>query len=255
MTSFTSPLAGRRALVTGAAGGIGRATALHLAELGADIAAMDLDAEGLGSLEGCLLEMGRQHFLEAGDCRSSEGLSAFVSGAEAQLGAMDILVNNVGQSARAKAGPFLESEEDTWRFVVDISLMTALKATRLLAPGMKRRGWGRIVTVASDSALIGDVGLADYAAAKAGLIGFTRSLARELAPARITANAICFGAVRTAAHKTLNPDVVQAVKDSIPMGYIAEPEEAVQVIGFLCGPGGSYITGQSIAVNGGRWFL
>ncbi len=249
------PLAGRTALVTGAAGGIGRAAALHLADLGADIAAIDLDADGLSSLEASVRTSGRRSFLETGDCRSSERLAGFVAAAERELGAPDILVNNVGQSARAKAGPFLDSEEETWRFVVDISLMTALRATRLVAPGMKARGWGRIVTVASDTALIGDVGLADYAAAKAGLIGFTRSLARELAPSRITANAICFGAVSTAAQKSMNPAVVQAVRDSIPMGYIAEPEEAVQVIGFLCGPGGSYITGQSIAVNGGRWFL
>lgn len=182
-------------------------------------------------------------------------MADFVASAEAVLGGIDILVNNVGQSAREKAGPFLESGEETWRFVLDISLMTALRTTRLLAPGMQTRKWGRILCISSDAALVGDVGLADYAAAKAGLLGFTRSLARELAPARVTVNAICFGTVATRAHEHLDPAVLDRVKASVPMGYIAEPEEAVPLVGFLAGPGGAYITGQTIAVNGGRWFL
>ena len=249
------PLKGRIAAVTGAANGIGRAGARHLAHLGADIAAIDLDGAGLDALVREIGETGRRVLTVSGDCRDEGTLADFVADAGARFGGIDILINNVGQSARERAGDFLDSEEETWRFVVDVSLFSALRATRLIAPGMKARGWGRVINVSSDAALVGDAGLADYAAAKSGLIGFTRALARELAPHRVTVNAVCFGTVRTRAHDRLAPDVLESVKRRVPMGYIAEAENATRIIGFLAGPGGDYVTGQSIAVNGGRWFL
>ncbi len=246
---------GRTALVTGAANGIGRAAALHLAGLGADIAAIDLDADGLATLRLAVERTGRRIFTTAGDCRDREVVEDFGSAASGELGGIDILVNNVGQSAREQAGDFLDSREETWRFVVDVSLFTAMRMARLIAPEMKQRGWGRIVNISSDAALAGDLGLADYGAAKAGLIGFTRSLARELAPFGVTVNAVCFGTIRTAAHDRLAPEILAKVKAGVPMGYIAEVADAAPIIGFLSGPGANYITGQSIAVNGGRWFL
>lgn len=248
-------LDGRTALISAAANGIGRAAALRLAALGADIAAIDLDGAGLASLAQEVSDLGCKAVIVTGDCCDDAALADSVTKAGETFGKIDILVNNVGRSAREKAGPFLESNEACWRQVIDISLFAAMRATRLVAPGMKARGGGRIINVSSDAALVGDVGLADYCAAKAGLIGFTRSLARELAPYQVTVNALCFGAIRTKAHDTLNPEILETLKRQIPMGYVAEPEDAAHPIGFLAGDGARYITGQSIAVNGGRWFL
>ena len=174
---------------------------------------------------------------------------------EEALGAVDVLVNNVGQSARDEAGPFLESSPETWQFVVDISLMTTLRFTRQAAAGMKHRRWGRIINISSDAALVGDAGLADYAAAKSGLLGFTRSLAREVAAYGVNVNAICPGAIRTRALEHLEPGIAARVRDGIPMKRLGEPEEVAALVAFLAGDGGGYITGQTILVDGGRWML
>jgi acetoacetyl-CoA reductase/3-oxoacyl-[acyl-carrier protein] reductase len=246
-------LAGRTALVTGAANGIGRACALRLAERGADLVAVDLDRQGLQALQANIEALGHRAVAIAGDCRDAAFVKdVFERAADARFH-VDILINNVGQSAREKAGPFVKSDPETWAFVLDVSLMTALRFSRHAAPAMRQRGWGRIVNVSSDAALIGDAGLADYAAAKAGLIGFTRSLARELALHGVTVNAVCPGAIRTRAHDHLSPAVLGEVIRGIPMGHVGEPEDVAGLIAFLASEDGRYITGQAIAIDGGRW--
>jgi NAD(P)-dependent dehydrogenase (short-subunit alcohol dehydrogenase family) len=120
---------------------------------------------------------------------------------------------------------------------------------------MRERQGGKIVNMSSESALFGDTGLADYAAAKMGVIGFTRSLARELAPFRVNVNVVCPGAIRTRAHDRLPKEVIDRVRNSVPMGYVAEPEDVGNVVAFLASEDSRYITGQSILIDGGRWMV
>ena len=191
----------------------------------------------------------------SGDCREDAVLEQAFEAAKDGFGAVDILVNNVGQSARAEAGEFVESRPETWKFVLDLSLMTSMRFARRAAPAMRARGWGRIINMSSDAALVGDAGLADYAAAKSGLLGLTRALARELAPHGVTVNAVCPGAIRTRALEEMAPDLVARVTRGIPMGRVGEPEDVARLVTFLAGEGGRYITGQTLLVDGGRWML
>ena len=248
-------LAGKIAMVTGAANGIGRSCACLLADAGADLVLIDLDD---GALEALAAELDRQDcnaVAIAGDCREDAILERTFEAAQARFGAVDILVNNVGQSARDRAGEFVESDPATWKFVLEVSLMTSMRFARRAAPAMCERGWGRIINMSSDAALVGDAGLADYAAAKSGLLGLTRALARELAPHDVTVNAVCPGAIRTRATEEMAPDVMARVVRGIPMGRMGEPEDVARLVAFLAGEGGRYITGQTLLVDGGRWML
>ncbi len=252
MTAFA---VGGVALVTGAANGIGRASALALAEAGADLALLDLEAEPLSSLADAVRNLGRRAEAIALDCTEAAKVEEAIEHMEAELGPIDVLFNNLGQSARDRAGPFIESDEETWRFVLEISLVTAMRTSRRVAPGMVARKQGRIINMSTHSAFYGDVGLADYAAAKMGVIGFTRSLARELAPAGVAVNAIAPGAIRTRAHDRLPPEVIDKIRQTVPLGYVAEPEDVANVVVFLASPASRYITGQTLLIDGGRWMI
>lgn len=253
MTTVASPVPTRVALVTGAAHGIGRAIALRLADDGADLALVDIDGDSLTELAAEILARGRRAFILPTDLLDREATRASFSEAATRLGPVDILVNNVGQSARENAAPFWEAGPDLADFLVNICLNSTMDATRLVVPAMRERGYGRIVNIASDSAYIGSKSSAAYAAAKAGVIGFTRSLARELAPFRVTVNAIAPGYIRTRAMERLPPEFVEKAIAETPLGILGEPDDIAHAVSYFASQGAGYVTGQTLIVNGGRW--
>ena len=248
-------LVGRIAVVTGAANGIGRASALRLAREGADLVLVDREGDTLQGVARDVEAAGRRALAITADWTDGGAVTEAFAAIRTRFGRIDILFNNVGQSARERAGEFHASEEATWRFVIEVSLLATMRATRLAVEEMRARRSGRIVNMSTESAFYGDVGFVDYSAAKMGVIGFTRSLARELAPFHVNVNAVCPGAIRTRAHDRLPREVIDRVRNSVPMGYVAEPEDVAGVVAFLASDDARYITGQSILIDGGRWMI
>jgi len=252
MIASSPRFAGKTVAITGAAHGIGAATALRFLAEGARVAVIDREAEGFAENLG---DHPAERLLSvAGDCTDAAALAGFHDRTVAAFGPIDVLFNNVGQSGRERAAPFHESEEEVWRFVLEVSLLTAMRMSRLVAPTMRQRG-GRIINMSSDAAFVGDAGLADYAAAKMGIVGFTRALARELAPHGVTVNAVAPGAIRTRAHDRLTPSVIERIKATTPAGFIAEPEDVAGVVAFLASDDARYVTGQTLLIDGGRWMI
>ncbi|MGV0759124.1 SDR family NAD(P)-dependent oxidoreductase [Tistrella mobilis] len=243
---------GKVVIVTGAANGIGAATVRRFLGEGARVVGVDLDDVGLAAVfDGA----GTDGMAVAGDCTDPAVLGRAYMQAVDRFGPIDVLFNNVGQSARERAGPFHASEEGTWRFVMEISLMTTLRMTRLVLPEMRSRGTGRIINMSSDGAFAGDAGIVDYAAAKMGVIGFTRALARENAGLGITVNAVAPGAIATRAHDRLTPEVVDRIKAQTPAGFVGVPEDVAGVVAFLASDDARYVTGQTLLIDGGRWMI
>ena len=245
-------LCGRLAVVTGAANGIGRASAIHLARNGADLVLIDIQDEALAMVVEEIAVYGRKATPLVVDCMKREQIVEAWARLERDCGEVDILLNNVGQSAREKASEFWCSEPETWDFILQLNLYSAMSFSRLAVPGMRERGRGKIISIASEAAYIGSLGVADYAAAKAGVIGLTRSLARELAPFHVNVNAICPGPIRTAAADRL-PIWEQYLKET-PTGFAGDPQDIANVVVFFASDQSRYITGQSLIVNGGRWW-
>ena len=248
-------LAGRIAVVSGAANGIGRASALRLAREGANLVVVDREGDTLQEVARAIEELDRQVLPITADWTDAVAVRDAFAATRRCFGRVDILFNNVGQSARERTSEFHLSREDTWRFVIEISLLTTMRATREVVEEMRGRRSGRIINMSTESAFYGDVGFVDYAAAKMGVVGFTRSLARELAPFQVNVNAVCPGAIRTRAHDRLPKEVIDKVRNSVPMGYVAEPDDVAGVVAFLASDDARYITGQSILIDGGRWMI
>ena len=242
MQRFTNKIA----VITAGATGIGFATATRFIEEGGKVAVLDL-VEPETKVDGLLAVQG--------DCTDLQAVSDFFARVGRDLGEIDILVNNVGQSARTRRSLFVDSSEEVWRFVVEINLLTAMRCARIVAPAMKARGKGRIVNISSNAALYGTLYQADYAAAKAGIIGLTRALARELSPHGITVNAICPGVIKTGAMAHNSPESIAKLRADTPVGFEAEPEEVGGLIAYIASDEARFLTGQTIAFNGGRSFL
>jgi NAD(P)-dependent dehydrogenase (short-subunit alcohol dehydrogenase family) len=250
-----SRLTDRIAVVSGAANGIGRASALRLAREGAHLVVIDREGDSLREVAAAIEALGRQALAITADWTDARAVREAFAATRSRFGRVDVLFNNVGQSARERASEFHRSEEATWRFVIEVSLLTTMRATREVVDEMRERRSGRIVNMSTESAFYGDVGFVDYAAAKMGVIGFTRSLARELAPYQVNVNAVCPGAIRTRAHDRLPKEVIDRVRNSVPMGYVAEPDDVASVVAFLASDDARYITGQSLLIDGGRWMI
>jgi len=248
-------LEGKLAVVTGAAHGIGRASALRFAAEGANLAIVDLEAEGLAATAEAAREAGAKVLAITANCAEEDAVVDVFKRIYAEVGFIDVLMNNVGQSARERASEFYKSTSEVWRFVIDVSLMSTLMASRQVVPAMREAGRGKIVNVASNAGMAGEVGISEYAAAKMGVIGFTRSLARELAPFRINVNAVCPGVTKTRVIDRIPEHILAKIRDSIPLGFFAEPEDIAATAVFLASDDARYMTGQSVVVDGGRWMV
>ncbi|MFC1791139.1 3-oxoacyl-[acyl-carrier-protein] reductase [Gemmatimonadota bacterium] len=234
------------AVVTGGARGIGLAIAEALAQAGAQVAVVDVDeSESQRAAAGL---PGTGHSGYRGDVTDFEGMGTLFKQVEEEMGPISVLVNNAGIT---RDNLLLRMSEEEWDQVLTVNLKGAFNATKAVARGMMKRRQGSIVNIASVIGLMGNAGQANYAASKAGLVGFTKSVAREFASRGVRCNAIAPGFIQTAMTEKLNPEVVEGLKSHIPMGILGDPEDVAHVVRFLAGPGAGYITGQTIAVDGG----
>lgn len=239
-------LEGQVAVVTGGGRGIGFAVGTALAEAGARVALVDMDEEGTREAANTL--PGTGHGGYKGDVTSGAELGGTFKAIEEELGPIAILVNNAGIT---RDNLLLRMSEEEWDQVLTVNLKGAFNATKAVARGMMKRRAGAIVNIASVIGLMGNAGQGNYAASKAGLIGFTKSVAKEFAPRGVRCNAIAPGFIKTAMTDQLNPEVVEALQSQIPMGTLGQPEDVARVVRFLAGPDAAYITGQVLAVDGG----
>jgi acetoacetyl-CoA reductase/3-oxoacyl-[acyl-carrier protein] reductase len=243
-------LANKVAVVTGGANGIGLGTVKAFLKHGARVALIDREdlAEDLTANAGTL-------FVAQGDVLQKDTLERFFQQTVDRLGPIDILFNNVGQSARERSRPFAESSEEVWRFVIEINLMTTMRACRAVAPAMLERGRGRIINMSSNAALCGEAGLSDYAAVKMAIVGLTRALAQEFASRCVTVNAVAPGAIATRAHQAIPRESLNKLTASTPAGFVAEPADVAELVCYLASDEARFITGQTISIDGGRWML
>jgi 3-oxoacyl-[acyl-carrier protein] reductase len=241
-------LAGQVALVTGASRGLGAAIARRLAACGASIAGVARTVEGLAGTLAAIREAGGTVEGYACDVGDAAAVARTVEQVEGRFGDVPILVNNAGIT---RDGLMLRMEDAAWDEVLRTNLFSAFYFCRAVGMLMMRKRYGRIINIASVSGLMGNPGQANYSASKAGLIGFTRTIAKELASRKITVNAVAPGFITTDMTEVLPEKVKEKVKEIIPMGRLGAPDDVADLVCYLAGPGAGYLTGQVIAVDGG----
>jgi len=242
-------LSNKIAIVTGSGRGIGGAIALKLAEVGATVVVNDIgDAEPLEAVAQEIRAMGRQSLPILADVSSSSDVARLVAEAIAAYGKIDILVNNAGI---ARDQLVLRMSEEDWDKVLDVDLKSVFLCTKAVLRHMVKQRWGRIISIASVVGIVGNPGQANYASAKAGIIGFTRTVAKEVASHSITVNAIAPGFIDTEMTQRLKEEWKQEIKRLIPLGCFGSPRDVAEAVAFLASEEARYITGQVLGVDGG----
>ncbi len=242
-------LEGRVAIVTGSGRGIGRAVALALARDGARLVINDVgDPAPAQAVVAEIEALGSSAVVVLGDISQSTEVSALVERTVEHFGQVDILVNNAGI---ARDNLLLRMSDSEWDQVLNINLKGAFLCTRAVLKYMLRQKWGRIINISSVVGIMGNAGQANYAAAKAGLLGLTRSAAKEMASRGITVNAVAPGFIDTGMTRALADKVQQQALGQIPVGRFGTPDDVAHAVAFLAAPESAYITGQVVQVNGG----
>jgi 3-oxoacyl-[acyl-carrier protein] reductase len=242
-------LSDRVAIVTGSGRGIGRAIALKLAEVGATVVVNDIgDAKPLEAVAQEIKALGRQSLAVLADVSSSADVGRLVEETIAAYGKIDILVNNAGIT---RDQLLLRMSDEDWDKVLSVNLRSVFLCTKAVLRHMLKQRWGRIISLASIVGIMGNKGQANYAAAKAGIIGFTRTVAKEVASHGITANAIAPGFIDTEMTQQLKEDWKEELKKQIPLGEFGSPRDVAEAVAFLASEEARYITGQVLGVDGG----
>ncbi|MBN1693640.1 MAG: 3-oxoacyl-[acyl-carrier-protein] reductase [Dehalococcoidales bacterium] len=243
-------LSNKVAVVTGSARGIGRAISLKLAGAGADIVVNDIPsaAEALESTANEIRALKRKALAVTADVSSSPDVARLIDIAAKKMGSVDILVNNAGVT---RDQIVMRMTDEDWDTVLNIDLKSAFLCARAALRHMIKRRWGRIVSIASVVGMMGNAGQANYAAAKAGIMGLTRSIAKEVGSRGITANAIAPGFIETKMTEQLDEKHRQILMQRIPLGSIGTPEDVAEAVAFLASEEAKYITGQVLGVDGG----
>lgn len=241
-------LTGQLAPVTGASRGIGRAIAVKLAACGATVAGVARTLEGLQPTLQAIREAGGTAEGYAANVADSADVQRVVDEIEAKFQKIHVLVNNAGVT---RDGLMLRMEDSAWQDVIDTNLKGTFLFSRAVGACMMRARYGRMINISSVSGIMGNPGQANYSASKAGVIGFSKTIARELASRGITVNVVAPGFITTDMTNVLPEKIKTEVKERIPVRRLGTPEDIADLVCYLAGPGASYVTGQVIAVDGG----
>ncbi len=236
------------ALVTGAARGIGREITRQLLARGMRVVGVDLNAEALDGMSQACPDAGDRLTVRAMDVTDSEGFTALIDEVAEQAGRLDVLVNNAGIT---RDGLLMRMSDEDWAMVLNVNLTSAFIGTRAASKHMIRSRSGSIINMASFSGLEGNRGQANYAASKAGMIGLTKTTAKELAGKNVRANAVAPGFIETEMTRNLPAQAKDVAMSMIPLKRMGQPEEVARVVAFLASDDSSYLTGQVISVDGG----
>ena len=242
-------LKGKKVLVTGASGGIGKAIAIELSSNGADLCLTGRNKSELESLQKLL---GGNCEIIISDLSKSEGIDELANSAQEKMGQIDILINNAGIT---RDNLFMRMSEEDWNEVINVNLNSIFKLTKHLIKGMIKRRYGRIINITSVIGVAGGAGQSNYSASKAGIIAMSKSLAQEVGSRSVTVNSIAPGFIETNMTAELSDDRKQEILNSISIGRLGKPDDIAGAVCFLASDKASYITGQTIHINGGMLMI
>ncbi|SNX47053.1 3-oxoacyl-[acyl-carrier-protein] reductase FabG [Vibrio thalassae] len=242
-------LEGKIALVTGASRGIGRSIAELLVERGATVIGTATSENGAAAISEYLGENGKGLALNVTD---TDSIEAVLKQINADFGAIDILINNAGIT---RDNLLMRMKDDEWTDIMDTNLTSIFRLSKAVLRGMMKKRQGRIINVGSVVGTMGNAGQTNYAAAKAGVIGFTKSMAREVASRGVTVNTVAPGFIETDMTKALNDEQRAATLANVPAGRLGDPREIASAVAFLASPEAAYITGETLHVNGGMYMV